>query len=172
MRRLRASRAAAEGRGYTAFAEAGIETPQLIAWGELRRWGLWTKGIVITRLIEGPTLAEHLRAGGSADSLMRAAECMATIHRAGLAHGDPRLRNFLIDAERIVPFDLCSWGRLTNRSRRDDLVKFLGSTLTILGPETARAAMERYSTAASWRDADPADILRHADAYAQREQVP
>lgn len=170
LRRLRASRAIAEGEGYRAFAAAGIDTPELIAWGEVRRRFMWMRGIVITRLIDGPTVAEDYAARSDADMIIQAAECLARVHQAGLAHGDPRLRNFLVSGETILPFDLCSWGRLDERRRVEDLVKFLGSARTLVDQELADRLLTRYSECAGWRGSD--ELMKKAAAYAEKERVP
>ncbi|MBL8746070.1 MAG: hypothetical protein JNK58_06910 [Phycisphaerae bacterium] len=171
-RRLRDSRAIAEGKGYLAFASAGIETPELIAWGEVRRRATWQRGIVITRLVDGNTVAEHYSENKDVGVLEQAAACLARVHRAGLAHGDPRLRNFLVDHERILPFDLCSWGLINERRRRNDLVKFIGSARTVTEPAVAERLLARYSECSAWRSPAADRLIHDAEAYAIKEKVP
>lgn len=171
-RRLRSSRAIAEGRGYLTFAAAGIVTPELVAWGEVRRRGLWMRGVVITRMIEGPTVAEDFVARGDVGVLEQTAGCLSRVHRAGLAHGDPRLRNFLVSGGEILPFDLCSWGRLSERRRRNDLLKFLGSAMTVTEYAAAKGLLQRYSAATTWTCGNTERLLIDAADYAKREKVP
>jgi tRNA A-37 threonylcarbamoyl transferase component Bud32 len=130
------------------------------------------RGVVITRLIDGPTVAEDYLARRNARTVDRAAESLARIHRAGLAHGDPRLRNFLVSGETILAFDLCSWGRLSERRRREDLVKFLGSTMTITEHAAAERWLETYAAASAWKCVNAEQLMLHAAAYAKKERVP
>lgn len=171
LRRMRPSRAIAEGGGYRAFARAGIETPQLLAWGEVRRRGLWMLGFVMTRMLEAPTAAEDFAARGDVLVIEQSAECLARIHGARLAHGDPRLRNFLISGGRAIPFDLCSWGGLTERRRRWDLVQFLGSAMTLVPSSAAETILNHYSARTGWRSPRQGALLEEAAEYARREGV-
>jgi tRNA A-37 threonylcarbamoyl transferase component Bud32 len=171
LRRLRHSRAMAEGQGYLAFAEAGIPTPRLLAWGEARKRGFWTQGLVVTEVERSPTVAERFRESQELNVLQRAMQCLVLIHQRGLAHGDARLRNFFIDERRVLAFDLCSWQRLKKTSRRDDLVRFLGSCLTLSEEPVAAELFELYGRAVPI-EVERASVLEAAAAYAGIEKEP
>ena len=64
--RLRPRFAAAEGAAYLAFANAGIATPALYAFGEEWRFGLRGRGIVVVEWLPDITLALSSRTSCSA----------------------------------------------------------------------------------------------------------
>jgi tRNA A-37 threonylcarbamoyl transferase component Bud32 len=172
IRRLRSARSMREAAGYLAFAQAGLAAPDLLLWSELRRFGLLERGVIVTAWVASPTVAEALVSGEDHSLLSVTAAALARIHRAGLAHGDPRTRNFLATPEGPMAFDLCSWGRLTEQSRTWDLTKFLGSSVVLVGDESIAAALlEAYERAAEWRAPEAEALVREAAAYAQREGV-
>jgi hypothetical protein len=161
----------AEGEGYLAFAEAGVPTPRLLGWGEARRLGFWTQGLVVTQAEPLPTVAEHFKASGDLGALQRAMACLALIHQCGLAHGDARLRNFLIDEQRVLAFDLCSWRGLGKSARVNDLVRFLGSCQTLTGAEAVAELLAFYRRTVRVEMPVPA-VLEAARAYANLEREP
>lgn len=170
LRRLRPGRSVSEAAGYMAFARAGIATPRLLLWGEHRRLGLLERGLIATEMIDAPTIAD---AGGAPELLRATSAALAHIHQAGLAHGDPRTRNFLATAPTPTPFDLCSWSTLTPRAHEWDLVQFLGSALALTGDDSSPAALlDAYTAAGGPAPKCPSDIITRADAYARREGAP
>ncbi len=183
-RRLKSGRSIHEARGYIAFANKGIPTPTLLFWGERRVMGglLWESGVIGTGLIDAPTVADRYANTPSLELLERTAHALAHIHSVGLAHGDPRTRNFLAPetpaqapAPEIIPFDLCSWGALTPRRRQDDLVKLLGSAVALTNgdSEIVTPMIDAYQSACRLDERLDIGTLRDsAVTYAQREGAP
>lgn len=173
LRRLRPGRSVNEARGYLAFARAGLETPRVLFWGEERALGLWRRGVICTEFIDSPTVAESFARDRDESLLLAAADALGRIHRAGLAHGDPRTRNFLATSAGALPFDLCSWGPLTRRAREWDLVQFLGSAAALGADESLVRRMLGACARESGRAGDDAvAILSRAGDYARREGEP
>ncbi len=185
VRRLRAGRSVREARGYAAFGRAGIRTPRILMWGERRRWWLLHEsGVIVTEMVDAVTVAEAVKAGGGGvEWLEGCARELAVIHGACLAHGDPRTRNFLAVEDEgsgraggsgcaPMAFDLCSWGRLTEKSREWDLVQMVGSAMALTGDAGVGEAMVRAYEGAGGSGGgvrDAARVMREAAAYAQRE---
>jgi tRNA A-37 threonylcarbamoyl transferase component Bud32 len=131
LRRLRASRCVHEGRGYQAYARRGLRTPNLVAYGEERRRGLFVRGFVATQRVAARTVAEACAERPDASRLFATAEELAILHRAGVCHGDPRLRNFLDTRPRPLALDLASWSSMSHRALRQDVIRFVGSVLLL-----------------------------------------
>lgn len=164
-RLIRHSRAMAEARGYLTFANAGIEVPELLAWGEVRSRGKWKLGFVITRAIESRTAADAYRSSGDSGILESVAAALARIHNAQLAHGDPGMQNFLVSRERTATLDLSGWGRLTLRRRKEDLVRHLGTSMIVADSRMAQRMLAAYSESARWSAAGSRGVLRDAEGY-------
>jgi len=169
-RRLRASRALLEGRGYVAFQQAGIPTAELLAFGERRRFGLFDLGFVATRRVDAPNIETVLRDDLASDVLLRTTGVLADIHARGLTHGDPLLRNFLATEPLPTPIDLGGFARCDEEARRVDLVRFLGSLLMLTDdPTPAVRAIDHYASYGALNLArEP--LLEAADAYARRKE--
>lgn len=173
LRRLRASRAAREGRGYEAFATAGIPAVRLLFWGEERRWALFAVGAVATLRVDAEPVSVAYGRAPDDGLLERTAAALGAIHRAGLAHGDPRTRNFLATTPVPLAIDLPSWSPLGRRSQTQDLVRFLGSAAILTGGiERAKKLLEPYGA-----DGPPLPIsferlLEMADRYRTEEGIP
>jgi hypothetical protein len=133
LKRMKVGRARREGEGYLCFHARGIQTVDLLLFAEERHLGLLTSGVVVTRKVDAETVAQSHTRNPRFELLEQTADTLSHIHLAGLAHGDPRTRNFLATKSGPLPFDLPSWSFLTAVSQRQDLVRFLGSTAALLG---------------------------------------
>jgi hypothetical protein len=172
-RRLRKSRAVREGEGYREFERRGIPSPRLLLYGERRRWGLWDFGVVATERVEVGTIDMVWPAGRDDGLLAAAAEVLAGIHGAGLAHGDPRLRNFLAARPRPLPFDLASWAPLTRSGHRRDLVRFLGSASLLTGDAgRVEELLARYAEDGPALPDSRGELLAAAADYAREKRAP
>src|SRR5258705_11591523 len=85
-KRIRPSRAIAEGRGYRAFAAAGLPTPRLFAYGEQSRLRPRAGAVVVTEKIRGLDAARLFQRQAGAEAGLRVARLIASIHAAGLVH--------------------------------------------------------------------------------------
>lgn len=133
LRRLGRGRAASEAAGFQAFARANLPVVPLLAWAEERRFGLLEKGMVVTAKVAVRTVAEVYAETQGREWLEAVIDELVTIHRAGLAHGDPRTRNFLATRPRVTAFDLPSWSRKARGAQVRDLVRCLGSVTKLVG---------------------------------------
>ncbi len=147
-KRLRAARAIAEGRGYRAFSRAGIDVPEIHAYGAQSRALPRACSLVCTQKIRGRDAARIYRQAPDADVGARVARALAAIHAAGLVHGDAVLRNFVLVPERVFVVDLPRWGRWSADAAESDLALFVGSARK-LGADEAHSAqlVEEYRTA-------------------------
>jgi tRNA A-37 threonylcarbamoyl transferase component Bud32 len=170
-RRLKPTRALTEGRGYRAFAAAGVPVPRLFAFGEQSRLRPRGGGIVVTEKLRGRDAAVAWKRGPSVDLLRRAALLLASVHRAGLVHGDAVLRNFVVGPSGDFVIDLPSWGQFTDEGGVADLALLAGSAMK-LGANSAHVAalVTAYGDAPGdpgarlprgWRPR----VVREADAF-------
>jgi len=150
------SKAAAESRGEQFCRDATIPVPDVLAWGENRRFGLLRQACLIERRIGdavglGHYIRDHLATSPRAhraQTMRDVGALLARVHNAGLSHPDFHPGNilvrpnsardsnlFLIDLHAIRPL------RLRRSSRRArDLAK-LYHTLSLITDATARDAM-------------------------------
>ena len=136
VRRLRAGRAAREAAGYRAFAERGLVSVDLLAWGERRRRALLELGFVVTRRLEVGTLADRYLHDFDVAPIAAAFAQLMRIHAAGVTHGDARMRNYLDTRPEPIAFDLASWRVASADAITRDLATFLGSALLLTGDES------------------------------------
>lgn len=172
LRLLRASRAELEARGYRAFAARGLAVPELLLWGESRRRGLFEFGLVVTRWIDAPSVADtFLRTRDPALLFATAAE-LGVIHQAGLAHGDPYARNFLATKPRPTPLDVASWSKLRKASHVKDLVRFACSIIKMTADfKLAEATLLHYAESGRPLPLPVAELIRRAVAYAKVKKI-
>ena len=128
-RRLLYGRAAREGKGLILFHHSGIAAVPFLFCAQERRFGLVKRGIVVTIRVPAPNIEEAYLADPDPALLQGTAYALALIHRAGFAHGDPRLRNFLNTPSHQQVLDLASWSRFTPRLQIKDLSRFLGRVI-------------------------------------------
>lgn len=165
LRRMRPGRSILEAAGYFAFAQAGLPTARLLVWAEERRAGLWQRGVIATELVDAPTVAEA--AGAQPELIEDAARLLARIHRAGLAHGDARTRNFLATREGVVAFDLEHWAALGAGLAERDLADLLGSALRVTADEAAVVrALAAYAAGGGAAALTEEDAVAEARAWA------
>lgn len=192
--RLKRSRATLEAEGYLAFGRAGIPIPPLLAIGERRRLGLFELGFVATERVDAPDAAVLAASDPHGAAVMKVAVTLAKIHAAGLVHGDPLLRNFLLcapppesedagDDLGVLPIDLGGFGAATRDARRRDLIRLLGSVLFHTDDmDQASSALSRYlsrylsqgfphPTEGRSDLGDPDRLLAQAVAYRQRKEM-
>jgi len=139
-KRIRASRAIAEGRGYRAFAAASLPTPRLFAFGEQSRVRPRAGAFVVTERVRGRNAAHWWAIRPDADLGVRVARLLARIHAAGLAHGDAAMRNFVLVDGREYAVDLPGWSRWSREAAERDLALFLGSAANLGADGTHLAA--------------------------------
>jgi tRNA A-37 threonylcarbamoyl transferase component Bud32 len=145
-KRLRAARAVAEGRGYRAFAAAGIAVARLFAFGEQSRLRPRAGAVVVTEKIRGRDAARLWKRAPQVEIGLRVARTLARVHAAGLVHGDAVMRNFVLVPGAEYVIDLPGWGRFTAAHAERDLALFVGSAMKL--------------------GADSSHVLRFLDAYA------
>ncbi len=173
VRRLLTSRAAREARGYEEFQRRGMPTARLLFWGEARRFGLFQTGIIATVRIDAePVHAAYAREPDER-LLESVVDVLVAMHRAGLCHGDPRVRNFL--ATRPVPtvIDLAAWSPMRRRAHLRDLTRFLGSSAALAGSDDkVRALLRRYASAGPALPCAAEELLARAERYRREEGEP
>ncbi len=172
LRLLRASRAVQEASGYRVFLERGLVVPELVLWGESRRWGFFEFGIVVTRWVDAPTVADAYTVTGQTELLLATAEELALIHKAGLAHGDPYARNFLATRPRPMPLDVASWSWLGTTSQIKDLTRFTCSLIKLTDDlNQAQTTLRHYERSGQPLPASVDELIRRAIAYAKRKKI-
>jgi tRNA A-37 threonylcarbamoyl transferase component Bud32 len=130
-RRIRPSRAVAEGRGYRAFAAADVPTPRLFAFGEQSRLRPRAGAVVVTERIPARDAVRHWNAAPDPELGARVARILARIHAADLAHGDAVMRNFVLVDGCEYAVDLPSWSPWSRETAEHDLARFLGSAAKV-----------------------------------------
>lgn len=171
--RLKMGRAWREGHGYLEFQARGIQTVNLLFFGEERRFGLLKRGIVITQRVEAETVAKAYELNPRYELLERTADALARIHLAGLAHGDPRTRNFLATEPQPLTFDLPSWSFLTASNQNRDLVRFFGSAAATLGSEREiQRLIVRYRSPGLNLPVSERKLMHAAATYSQEKGRP
>jgi tRNA A-37 threonylcarbamoyl transferase component Bud32 len=147
-KRLKSSRAVAEGRGYHAFAAADVPTPRLFLFGEQSRLRPRAGGVVVTERVRGRNAAHLWIATPDPDLGARVARMLARIHAADLVHGDAAMRNFVLVDGREYAVDLPGWSEWTRDGAERDLARFLGSASKIgATEERLEGWMEEYAAA-------------------------
>ena len=135
LRRLGQSRAAREATGYAAFAKAGIKTPELLAWGERRKMGLWDCSFIATRFIDAP--AADYRFTSVVPPRTDLSDCLAVarfvgnLHTKGITHGDPGVSNFLCTQDGLVALDPGEQGAATVEAKLADAAQLVGSVMAL-----------------------------------------
>lgn len=159
VRRMKASRASQEAKGYKAFAGAGIPTPELLAWGE-RRSGigglLWDCSFVATRFIDAESAADAFAKRGDLGPSLEAARFVASIHKKGLVHGDPGVSNILCAQGGQVALDPGECEPVSAQGRVADAAQLVGSVMA-LGASQAQceSVLDAYQQGAGRLDVDP-----------------
>lgn len=135
LRRILYGRAAREGKGFKIYQKRGVSTVPFLFCAQQRHFGLVKKGIVATTRIFRPNIEEAYLEDADPGLLEGTAYALGLIHRSGLIHGDPRLRNFLNTTPHPQVFDLAAWSLFTPRLQVKDLFRFLGSVVEYSGSE-------------------------------------
>jgi hypothetical protein len=95
-------------RNYGYFAELGLATPELVAWGCDTRLGILQRAVLVTREVTGAIdLEKYIASGqlyknGAADAreiLGQWADATRLFHQRGFYHGDLKARNVLVRRE-------------------------------------------------------------------------
>ena len=133
IRRILYGRAAREGKGFKVYQKRGISTVPFLFCAQERHFGLVKKGIVATIRVFRPNIEEAYLEDSDPGLLEGTAHALALIHRSGLTHGDPRLRNFLNTKPHPQVFDLPAWSLFNPRLQIKDLFRFLGSVIEYSG---------------------------------------
>jgi len=119
------SRVRAEWKNIQYFKEMNIPTPDLIAYGEEKKWGIFQRGAIITKEIRDTIDMANLakkRASIMNDKIWfrHVASLLATytrkIHTSGFVHKDLKWRNILVSSEQKpdIYFIDCPCGRKKN----------------------------------------------------------
>ena len=138
-----------ESRKFAAFTAAGIPVPQVVA--------TFDQAIAVTDA--GPCAAgvlKALKARGDAEGhdaiLVRIAAALGRVHRAGLCHGRPHVRDIALDGDRVVFFDFEEEPEtqmpLAEAQARDLWILFFHLTTQSMTAGTAARALAAYSAAA------------------------
>ncbi|MDY6942974.1 MAG: serine/threonine-protein kinase [Pseudomonadota bacterium] len=124
-RALRPSKAWASWRAAQWLHAAGVSTVTPIALVENRHWSLTGRAFLITDYLPGTNARSFFNDSGRSDQDKQAAagqivDTVATLHRNGLAHGDTKDSNFLIDdgTTHVLDLDAVRRPRLPWRRRR------------------------------------------------------
>jgi glycosyltransferase 2 family protein len=143
-------------------ATAGVRTPRVVLAGPYGNGS----GLLVQRMIPGPSLEEADPAAVTDATLRAAFTEVARLHRAGIAHGDLG-RHSVVAADDgrpwLVDFDHAT-AAAPERLRQADLVELLASLAVRFGPEQvvagATAAMGREPLAAALADIPTAALTR------------
>lgn len=170
-KRLKPSRAIAEGRGYRAFAAAALPVARMFAFGEQSRLRPRAGAVVITEKIRGRNAEQTWLKAPDVAIALRVARIVARIHAAGLVHGDAVMRNFVLVPVAEYVVDLPGWRRFSADLAERDVALFVGSAMKIGADGAAVVRMlDEYAAPArgagsrlsdGWRER----VLRAADEY-------
>lgn len=148
VRRLRPGRAEREARGCLAFARARLPVVELLLWGERRARHLLDAGLVATRRVPRPTLADAFLESFDDEILAGGIALLARVHAAGLVHGDARLRNLLATEPAPTICDLAQWADAGRHAAARDLCTYLASASVLVGrPAPLDAWLGHYEEA-------------------------
>ncbi|MDY6837894.1 MAG: lipopolysaccharide kinase InaA family protein [Thermodesulfobacteriota bacterium] len=173
LRRLRHGRAAQEWRGYQIFQTMGVPTIRCLFFAEERCFGLLEKGILVTVRAPNPNVAESFLRDQDPALLEATADELGLIHHLGLAHGDPRMSNFLATPPHPLALDLSSWSRLNRRSQTTDLTRLLGSITALTQSDKALPHLiECYQAEGLMLPIPAKKLLEYAVNYASVKQRP
>lgn len=173
IRRLKPGRSALEVRGYRAFRQRGLVIPDLLVWGESRRFLLFEFGIIVTQYVDAPSVAQVYAQSGDDALLADTARELSRIHCAGLAHGDAFVRNFLATRPRPMPLDIASWSPFCRASQLKDLTRFGASVFKLTNdPEQVKAMLLHYAQNGPALPASMDSLVARACAYAQTTKRP
>lgn len=156
VRRMKASRAAQEAKGYRAFAAAAIPTPELLAWGE-RRSGigglLWDCSFVATRFVDAESAADAFAKRADIAPCLEAARFVAGIHKKGMVHGDPGVSNILCPPGGQIALDPGECAPVTPQGRVADVAQLVGSLMAL-----CETLLDAYQQAAGALEVEPAKL--------------
>jgi hypothetical protein len=89
------------------LADAGVPTPEVLAYAVYPAFGPFVRADVATRLLRGVTLPDAWEAAGSEDARSALVDALAvllaSLRRAGAHHPDLNVRNVLVLDSRTVP---------------------------------------------------------------------
>jgi len=122
---------------------AGVRTPRVVLAGPYGNGS----GLLVQRMIPGRSLEDAGPAEVSDDTLRAAWKEVASLHQAGIAHGDLRRHSVVVDDDGrpwLVDFDHAT-AAAPERLRQADLVELLVSLAASFGPDRALAgAVEAF----------------------------
>ena len=119
---------------------AGVLVPQIMAVG---RYGPSGDAALVTRLPEGPRLAQADPGGLSDAALDEVLHTVLCLDRAGIAHGSLGAETVIFSAEGVCVRDFRSASASASADRRD------GDLAAVLGALAARVGVERTAAAAA-----------------------
>lgn len=173
LRRFKRNRPRNEGFGLAAFANAGLPTPQLLAFGDTRICGLFQHGLVVTAFAPMEGVVARYRREKRLEPILAAAALLSRIHSRGLSHGDACLRNFAVAGGRLLTLDLPSWGAASDPNRLKDLKRFAGTVLKLTGDTGAvRQALDAYTEGFPQLPVPRDVLLAQAERYATAANRP
>jgi glycosyltransferase 2 family protein len=114
---------------------AGVRTPRVVLAGPYDNGS----GLLVQRMIPGRSLEEAVEVGDA--TLADAWREVATLHEAGMAHGDLGRHSVVVDSDGrpwLVDFDHAT-AVASERARQADLVELLVSLAACVGPDRAVA---------------------------------
>jgi hypothetical protein len=116
---------------------AGVRTPRVVLAGPYGN----ASGLLVQRMIRGRSLEDAGAADVSDHTLADAWQEVATLHEAGIAHGDLGRHSVVVDTDGcpwLVDFDHAQ-AAAPERARQADLVELLCSLAVCVGPDRAVA---------------------------------
>ena len=143
--------------GLGALAKAGMPVPQVLDQGADFLF-LADAGRTLDAMLADPGTPPELASEGASEAVQAAARVLARLHRQGMAHGRPYLRDLCWDGAQVTLIDFERYRTRAGALRQGaDLVMFLGSLL-------ARPAggAHLHPAIAAYRMAAPDRTLRAA----------
>jgi membrane-associated phospholipid phosphatase len=141
---------------------AGVRTPRVVLAGPYGNGS----GLLVQQMIPGRSLEDAGAADVSDDTLADAWQEVATLHEAGIAHGDLGRHSVVVDTDGcpwLVDFDHAR-AAAPERARQADLVELLCSLAVCVGPDRAVAgavkAFGREPLAAALAATNPAALTQ------------
>jgi len=171
LRSLIYGRSAIEAKGFRIFNNKKVSTVPFLFYAQERHFGIVKKELVATIRVVASNIEEAYLKNPDPDLLRAAAYKMALIHKAGLAHGDPRLNNFLATLPCPLVFDLPGWARFNTHTQIKDLIRFFTSIIIVSkNNKILPALIDRYETIGLTIPIPVEKLIQMAEHSAKKKQ--
>lgn len=172
---VRPSRARRDAAGCEILRTHGLNAPTIVAVGERSAGPVCLESLTVTLRARGEHLYDYLQGTVGEDAsphgrrhlIVAVGQCVGRMHVAGIAHGDLRPRNILVEPEgddwRVTFLDnerTCKSGRLSDAARLKNLVQ-----INMFPTGLSRADRMRFFRA--YLDENPS-LKPHARTWAAR----